>query len=252
MRAFWEETNLKKRREMAQDQFPVILILRGTEDLWLWHRGFLTLQCLQLEEYHFLKDLAHLYALKKHMGVLIPNGLLQAEAEARLEKVAENNDKETEEAARGLIQNLFYGNTQDSSVLDRAMKHAACLYEDELHRWTQVLRKSEGITDEEWCKVCVIVLGGISPRKGHAAYQYFERLCGVNDHDPVERKKNRRLFYFENPDMEPDAAVDRMIQLELERTCYQMGQGDVLREHVAEHLDLKCGKRLKCLPEKVE
>lgn len=59
---------------------------------------------------------------------------------------------------------------------------------------------------DEWDRIIVGVTGPPSPRPGHSAMQYFERLTGVlseNDEFKLENKESeskrkRKLYYVEN------------------------------------------------------
>jgi hypothetical protein len=65
---------------------------------------------------------------------------------------------------------------------------AARLQLDALHAQTMTWRRE--LTDDEWHRLHVIVMGSAMPRRGHIAVQYFARLLG-------ERGEGDRIVYAE-------------------------------------------------------
>jgi hypothetical protein len=73
-------------------------------------------------------------------------------------------------------------------LLDENTRDAARLQIATLHEQTSAWRRT--LTEEEWKRLTVIVLGGQMPRKDNVAVQYFARLLG-------EPGEGRRIVYAE-------------------------------------------------------
>jgi hypothetical protein len=130
---------------------------------------------------------------------------------------------------KNILMAIQNNNTPISNdVLRLLMKKCAIMYSSELHYVVQCIK---GLNQDVWNQVIVGVCGPPSPRVGHSAMQYFERLIGNSSEQvssefkpqiPIEEaqaKCNRKLYYLENVDV-LSKALDIIGQLELEREKY--------------------------------
>lgn len=228
----------KNDRTDLMNNLPVLIIFIEN-DIHLYRYGKYDKKfTLNLEHYRKIKSVCH-YGMRPRT----PNNIQDDKIANQIEKDKDifNFD------GISYWKNLVVGELE-KDIIHLAMKHCSVLFQDELHNVVQSIKTFIN-NEEEWNKIFVIVTGPHSPRVGHCAMQYFERLVGstteipfVTNVEPKEHKKNRCLYYVEN-EYNIEKAIDIAMQLRLERKIFDSiidMNTDILAFDTREYLKKVC------------
>lgn len=196
---------------------------------------------LNLKVYHQIKSITHFTLTQTDQREMRKDVI---------EYVKTLNIKIDEINISKMLLDMLQSDNIDQNRLKCILKVCATIYGNELHTKVQLIRKQ--FPDEDWNKIIVAVTGPPSPRPGHSAMQYFERLTGelsendefqIVDKNKNDHKKNRKLYYVENI-YDPNAVLKIIAQMENERREYDKilsMKTDIMAYDTREYLQRVCG-----------
>ena len=239
----------KRERQLVLQNSPVIILLTN-DILYVYVYGVLVItQKLDLTTYHMIKNVTH-YILYNLVSKQKNESLEQVGKILTNEKIMHNGINVSKVLLNGLESNT---KPFDFSLI---MKICAEMYSSKLHNTVQEVKEiifNSQISTDEWNRMIVCVTGPPSPRPGHSAMQYFQRLTGSVTSDVFSptiseseqlSKQNRRVYYIENV-YECDKVLEIMAQLEVERNIFDSivpMKTDIMAYDTKEYLKNVCKK----------
>lgn len=248
------------RKSFIEKQ-PIIMLLIA-DNLVVYHYGIMRFQySLDLTRYHKLKSVVHFCILfhnndkeieiKDNMRLHLRNEIVENKLDFQF--IVNGNIVTVHKELLTAVN----GNKLDKDALNLILKECADMFQQELHKQVQLIKNK--FNNEEWNKIIIGVVGPPSPRPGHSALQYFERLVGSSNErgpgkntlfEPTienserEYKKHRRLYYIENVD-DVKSALNIIAQLEIEKQHYENilpMKTDILAYDSQKYLKKVCNK----------
>jgi hypothetical protein len=221
--------NQQNRKNIISNSPVIILFINDTLYTYLYGKQVL-INKLNLETYHTLKSLTHYFVYR----CMRPDNIDQ-QIDTKIDKflndtIIKHNDTNISK----ILRKMYHTNNHETNNMENykvLLKVCAELYSSELHNTVQLIKnllinETEQTSLDEWNKIIICVSGPPSPRPGHSAMQYFQRLVGSNNEDArfghcidaceIITKKERKLYYIENV-YNCDHVLEIMAQLQVER-----------------------------------
>ena len=237
------------QRELVLKNSPIIILLIN-DKLYVYVYGVpVIVELLNLSNYHIIKSVTHYVLYKTLTGDNVE--IIEPEITDSLKdlKIVHSDI----DVSKLLLETL---NCPQKVNYNLIMKVCAEMYSSELHRAVQSIKNTlfNLLSIDDWNQMIVCVSGPPSPRPGHSAIQYFERLTGSVVGDEFSPslseseqtiKKNRRLYYIENV-YECEKVLEIMAQLEVERNIFDRivpMKTDIMAYDTKEYLNKVCCKK---------